>query len=100
MANDISANPWRLDTSGAGVIYAFPVRIGGITWTNYTPGTALAAVLQDINGKDIFNAAIPAAQSQMQPITTGVIGWVRGVKLTTFSGTGPGELVITVGAGK
>jgi hypothetical protein len=76
------------------------VRIGNITWTNYTPGTALVAVLQDANGKDIFNMTIPAAQTQMQPIATGVIGWVRGIKLLTLSGTGPGELLITIGAGK
>ena len=96
MANDLSANPWKIDTAGAGVLYAFPVRIGTITWANYTPGTA-SAVVQDSNGKDIFNAAIPSGQTQMQPVIMSNVGWVRGLKVTTLTN---GELTISVGAGK
>lgn len=96
MANNLGVNPWKIDTPGAGVIYAFPIRIGTITWANYTPGTAQALV-QDANGNDILNAAIPSGQTQMQPVVMSGVGWVRGLKVPTLTN---GELTITIGAGK
>jgi hypothetical protein len=96
MANDISANPWKIDTAGAGTIYAFPVRIGNINWSNYSLGVSQTCQVQDVNGKDIL-LAVTGTGTQMQPTNTGVIGWVRGLKVTTL---GSGELTITIGAGK
>jgi len=100
VANDVSSNPIRLDTSGASVLWPVMTKIVNIVWTNYTPGTALVATVQDSNGKDLLNAAIPSAQTIMTPIQTGFVGWVRGLKLTTLSGTGPGEVLVYIGAGK
>src|SRR5277367_4234223 len=100
MANDVSCNPMHLDTSGASVLWPVAVKIVNITWSNYTPGTLLTALVQDANGKDLLNAIIPAAQTEMMPIQTGFIGWTRGIKLTTLSGTTPGEILVSIGAGK
>ena len=97
MANNISTGVWRLDTPGSSVIWPFQVRIGNISWTNYPVGAAGTAVLQDGQGNDVFNASIPDSQTSMMPITTGFIGWCRGLKLISLSG---GELLISVGAGK
>lgn len=92
MANDISANPWKLDTPGAGVIYAFPVKIKNIVWANYAAAATL--VLQDVNGKDIINATAPGVG---QSWNFGEFNWVRGIKMPTLSS---GELTIAIGAGK
>ncbi len=79
------------------MIYAFPVKILNINWSNYTLATAQTVQLQDSNGKDILNATTAATSATMQPINTGFIGWVRGIKLPTL---GSGELTISIGAGK
>lgn len=79
------------------MIYAFQVKILNINWSNYTLATAQTVQLQDSNGKDILNATTAATSATMQPINTGFIGWVRGIKLPTL---GSGELTISIGAGK
>jgi hypothetical protein len=96
MANDLSANPWRIDTAGASVIYSFPVRIKNINWSNYTLGGSQTCNVQDSNGKDIL-LAVTGTGTQMQQINTGDLGWVRGIKVPTL---GSGELTIAIGAGK
>jgi len=96
MATDLSANPWKIDTPGAGTIYALPVRISNIQWVNYTLGAGQTCVVQDVNGKDIMNAATGTG-TQMQPVNSGAVGWVRGLKVTTLTS---GELTIAIGAGK
>lgn len=95
MANDLSANPWKIDTPGAGVIYAFPIKIVNIVWANYTT-TGDALVIQDENGKDIVNALITTSLSTTG-MSFGPIGWVRGLKVITMT---HGEVTIAIGAGK
>ena len=96
MANDISANPWKLDTPGASNIYISPVRISNLIWANYTLGSGQTLLLQDINGKDIVSMTTGTG-TQTQPLASGFIGWVRGIKLPTLSS---GEITIAIGAGK
>jgi hypothetical protein len=80
------------------VIYAFPVRIANITWANYTVTAAQNCVVQDANGKDIMRATTGgAAGAQMQVVSSGFVGWTRGLKVPTLDS---GELTIAVGAGK
>jgi hypothetical protein len=99
MANDISANPWKIDTPGASVIYAFPVKVMNINWSNYTITSAQNLVVQDSNGKDIVNSTTGAAgaSGQLQVLNTGPLGWVRGIKVPTLTS---GEVTISIGAGK
>jgi hypothetical protein len=97
MANNLASNPWKIDTPGASVIYAFPVKVMNINWSNYTLTTAQTALVQDSNGKDILNVTTAATSATMQPINTGQIGWVRGIQVPTL---GSGELTISIGAGK
>lgn len=108
MANDLSANPWKLDTPGASVVYAYPVKIQNINWANYTlaatTGNA-ALVIQDSNGKDIVNVNFTNTTATVVPgipFNTGLVGWVRGIKITTLSSAGgsAGEVTIAIGAGK
>jgi hypothetical protein len=92
MANDISANPWKLDTAGAGTIYAFPIKIDNIVWANEAAADTL--LIQDANGKTIVSATATSGLSQNH---FGKIGWVRGLKLITLTS---GVVTIAIGAGK
>jgi len=94
MANDLSANPWKIDTPGAGVIYAFPVKIKNIIWANFTT-IADTLLIQDVNGKDIVNAVV--ANTSQGMMSFGDMGWVRGLKVITLT---HGEITIAIGAGK
>jgi hypothetical protein len=94
VANDLSANPWKLDTAGAGTIYSFPIKITNIIWANYTT-TGDALVIRDKNGKDIVNALITTSLGGQ--ISFGAIGWVEGIALITIT---HGEVTIAIGAGK
>lgn len=109
MANDISANPWKLDTASANTIYSSPVRIGNIIWSNVvlaaTTGSA-TLVITDVNAKDIVRITLTntlgtVTQTQVA-FVSGQIGWVRGIIMTTLSSAGgtAGEVTIAIGAGK
>ena len=95
MANDLSANPWKIDTPGAGVIYAFPIKIVNLVWANFTT-TGDQLIVQDLNGKDIINALVTTSLST-GPMPFGAMGWVRGLKVTTMT---HGEITIAIGAGR
>lgn len=81
------------------MVYAFPVKIMNINWSNYTIATAQNLVVQDSNGKDIVRTTTGAAgaSGQLQTLNTGPIGWVRGIKVPTLDS---GEITISIGAGK
>lgn len=89
----MSANPWKIDTAGAGVIYAFPIKIENIIWADYAASATLTVT--DLNGKQIVKATAPAAVGQSWSF--GKIGWVRGLIVSVLSS---GELTIAIGAGK
>jgi hypothetical protein len=92
MANDISANPWKIDTPGAGAIYAFPIKIDNIVWANEAAAATL--LITDVNGKTIVSATASTNSSDNH---FGKIGWVRGLIVPTLSG---GVVTIAIGAGK
>ena len=92
MANDISANPWKIDTAAAGVIYAGPIKIENIIWANEAAAATL--LITDANGKTIVSAT---ATSGLLQQAFGKIGWVRGLIVSTLSS---GVLTIAIGAGK
>jgi hypothetical protein len=92
MANDISANPWKIDTASATPVYSFPVKIENIIWANEAAAATL--LIQDINGKDIIRATATTGISEQ---SFGKIGWVRGLVVPTLSS---GEITIAIGAGK
>jgi hypothetical protein len=92
VANDISSNPWKLDT--AATVYSFPVRIKSVIWANFT-ATGQNLVIRDINGKDIVN--MKTTTSLTSQLVTPEIGWVRGLVVATIDA---GEVTIAISAGK
>jgi hypothetical protein len=92
LANDISANPWKIDTASATAVYNFPMKIDNVIWANAAVGATL--LVQDVNGKDIIRATETSGIADQH---FGKIGWVRGLVVPTLSS---GELTIAIGAGR
>jgi hypothetical protein len=86
MANDISGNPWSLDTVGN--IARSPVHIKNLVWANgVTDGDAL--LIQDNVGRDILRAKWVAAGNN----NFGVFSWVEGFNLVTL---GSGKIFVVI----
>lgn len=77
MANDISGNPWSLDT--AGVVATFPVYCKNIVWQGGTAGDTLAIV--DNQGREIINTIYNSTDDVMD---FGAFQWVQGFNIVTI----------------
>lgn len=81
MANNVTANPWYLDT--VGTVWAGRIYFKELVWNKPTAGTAL--ILTDINGNTIINTV---ANAQDPMYSFGSLGWVNGLVIVTLaSGT-------------
>lgn len=81
MANNISANPWYIDT--VGVIWHGKVYIKEFIWNKPTAGSAL--IILDDNGNTILNTV---ANANDPMFAFGTLSWVNGINVTTLgSGT-------------
>lgn len=81
MANNISANPWYLDTVGA--IWKGNVYIKELIWNKPTAGSAL--VILDQNGNTILNTV---ANANDPMFSFGTLATVNGFTIMTLaSGT-------------
>lgn len=86
MANDITGNPWSLDTSG--VINRSPVHVKNLVWANgAADGDAL--LIQDNVGRDILRAKYQSTGNN----NFGVFSWVEGFNLVTI---GSGKIFVVV----
>jgi formylmethanofuran dehydrogenase subunit D len=82
MANDISSNPWYVDT--AGTIYTNKTKLKTILW-NEAASVGDQLLVKDTNGKIIVNTRCNQV-NYPQPIV--VDGWFNGIVVTTLtSGT-------------
>lgn len=84
MANSITGNPWKLDTTG--VITTAPVYIKNLMWVNATTGSL---VITDNAGRDIIRDTWSATKN----LNYGEIKWIAGMNLVTI---GSGELIVVV----
>ena len=83
MANNISANPWTVDTASTALVWAGRIYIKELIWNKATAGTAL--VIKDQNGNVIIDTVANAADPMF---AFGTLGWVNGMAVTTLaSGT-------------
>lgn len=88
MANDISANPWYLDTTG--VIYPSKVKIKRVVWSEQVAaGDTL--LLSDSNGKKVIASKAYAANFTQE---FAYDGWFDGLTLTTLTS---GVLLVYLG---
>lgn len=78
MANDITSNPWILDTPNPGVmLLSSKVFIEHCEWAGYTE-TNHVAELQDINGKSVWLAT---AAQDLEEVRSAKIGAVNGLQV-------------------
>lgn len=81
MANNISANPWYLDT--VGIIWHGKIYIKELIWNKPTAGGAL--IILDDNGNTIINTVANASDPMF---AFGTLSWVNGFNIITMaSGT-------------
>lgn len=78
MANNVTANPWFLDT--VGTIWPGKVYIKELLWGKPTAGSAL--LITDINGNDIINTNANASDPSQ---SFGTLGWVNGFVVVTLA---------------
>lgn len=79
MANDISGNPWHIDTTG--VIWHGNVYIKQLLWNKPTAGQALKIV--DDAGRIIIDTVANASDPMFD---FGNMSWVNGFNLVTLAG--------------
>jgi hypothetical protein len=79
MANDISSNPWHLDSTG--VVYVPNVKIKRLVWSEQaTVGDVL--LISDRNGKPIVSSKAYAANFNQE---FAYDGWFNGLTVTTLA---------------
>jgi hypothetical protein len=83
MANDITGNPWKLDSTGA--VSTAQTYLKNIMWLNGT-GSLL---IVDNTGRDIIRDVWTAETEH----NYGALQWVNGVNVTTIGG---GEVIAVI----
>jgi hypothetical protein len=83
MANDITANPWKLDSTG--VVSNWQTYIRNIIWLN---GAGTLVIVNQL-GQDIIRDAWTAETEH----NYGFFQWVNGMTITTIGG---GEVFVVV----
>jgi len=89
MANNITANPWFIDTPGTTLIWYGKVYIKDILWNQPAAGAAL--IILDQNGNTIINTLANTADPMF---SFGTLSWVNGLAVTVL-GSGTLSIFIT-----
>ena len=87
MANNITGNPWYIDTVGTLLKQRF--KFDGGTWNAAAPGNVL--ILLDNVGRIVFHAIFP---TDSVPVDIPKMGWVNGLICAQIDG---GNVTIFVG---
>lgn len=83
MANNISANPWFIDTASANIIFSGKIYVKELIWNKPTAGDAL--IILDQNGNTVINTVANASDPMF---SFGTLSWINGLVVTTMaSGT-------------
>ena len=95
MANDLSINPWMIDTASGTNVTTDDLFIRAIKWNPGSAGVAGdQAIVQDKNGKEIWRGDAQGANGEflLNPANAAMMGWkVAGLKVPTL---GHGRLLI------
>jgi hypothetical protein len=89
MANQLSEIPWAVDTAGGTVLYSSLIKVAQFSFLDYAAGTDTVEV-QDRNGNLVWKGN---GTADLNPIDSGPIGWIDGLKVPTLSA---GKLLIYV----
>ena len=89
-ANDFSANPWSLDTAGAGNVQDGNIKVTCIRWVGAS-AAGQQAILRDGSNKVIWEEIAPGPNFSTQEC--GLFMFLGGVRLTTL---GAGKVYLYV----
>lgn len=94
MANDLTSDPWFIDTQGATVLWPTQVRIRFVEWYNPAAAGDLMEI-QDKNNKPIVKARAEVANgTQVFSLGSGGGGdWYNGLKVPVLTS---GQLLIHI----
>jgi hypothetical protein len=84
MPNDLSSNPWIIDTTGDQVLYRLPLHNVQAEYIDYANSTD-SVEIQDRNNKVVWRAqgALDLATRR-----SGRVGWIEGFKVPTRDSDG------------
>jgi hypothetical protein len=91
MANDLTKNPWRVDTPGASVLAADRIYVKGVRWVGATTA-GHEAIIQDKNNRNVWRSLAAGANNVESDLIESIPGYWDGMKVPTL---GSGELYIT-----
>ena len=75
MANDLTKNPWKVDTQAATVLSTSPLRVRGVRWVGGTTAGHLATI-KDQNGRIVWTSVAAGANHVESDLTnSGPNGW-------------------------
>lgn len=90
MANQLSSNPWILDTtSDTTILWNHPLQHVQVEYYDYTNETD-SVELQDKNGHTIWRGK---GLNTLATVRSGRVGWVEGLKLPTTNSDGGGNML-------
>lgn len=81
MANQLAANPMKIDTPGPGVLFSSNMKLRHIEFTGYA-ATSDKAIVTDRYGNIIAELS---ATTDLQEVRTGNVGWVYGLIVPTLT---------------
>lgn len=80
MANNLTSNPWVIDTPGASLLFAGDIYVEHFEWSTYAAGAT--CVVQDRFGKTIWQ---PTAASDQQEVRSSKVDKVHGIAVPTLT---------------
>lgn len=80
MANDLTGNPWVIDTASATAVHSGLAFISGISWSNYA-NMADQLVIKDSRGVEIVNTT---GKADLTPI---IIGFGESIRVRDLTVT-------------
>jgi len=83
IANDLSSNPWVIDTPGTALLTSMQVFVKGIRWIEGTTAGHLAEI-QDKNGKVKWRSVIAGINPVESDLIENIPGWWDGMKVPTL----------------
>jgi hypothetical protein len=84
VANDLTSNPWVVDTASATVIFKHNIKVRHMEYSLYG-AQPNQCIVKDQTGKVVWSATGAADLSEVR---SGNIGWINGLAVPTLDGGG------------
>jgi len=82
--NDVSANPWVLDTPGPALLWPAQVKVEHFEFVNYA-AQGNQAIIQGFDGKIKWSVT---GAADLEEVRSAKVGWINGLVMPTLQGGG------------